>query len=94
MRNKNSKKITLETLTKKIDSYFSITLETMKTTIEELAVSTQNGFVELEKEMKTEFAKVNVRLDILEGSRYHAHETRIENLEDSMRKVKRKLDLK
>lgn len=73
--------------------------------IDGLATSTQQRFDEMEENFEEtlrteigvvhiEMKNINNRLDIIEGARYHAHETRIENLEDSMRTVKTKLKIK
>ena len=68
--------------------------------IEDLAVSVQNGFVEVKAEIKeldrkvdTGFKEVNERLDKIEGT-LTQHSNRLDTVEDNIRVVKTKVGIR
>ncbi len=81
-----------------------ITLKNIAELIEDLAISTQNSFAAMTERfdgvdkrfdmVEIKIDKIDNRLKIVEGARYHAHETRLENIEDTLRTMRTKLKMK
>jgi tetrahydromethanopterin S-methyltransferase subunit G len=81
-----------------------VTLYSIAKSLDDLAIATHKGFAAVDRrfdKVDEKFEHVDTRLDgignrlvVIEGARYHAHETRLENIEDTLRTVRTKLNIK
>lgn len=64
--------------------------------IDELGTSTKLSFDKMEERfdiVDDRLDKIEHRLSTVEGARYHAHETRLDNIEGTLREIKTKLQI-